>query len=482
MSSNPCRRTPVAYGLVLVCTVAGTATTSAATEFDAKGEQERGDRPNILFIITDQQHAEMMSCAGNPHLQTPAMDSLAEGGIRFANAYVANPVCVPSRISMATGMMPGRLGVFNNGMKAVVPKETDDNSLGKLIKRAGYDTFYGGKVHMSPELSPLKAGYDEYFPDQREELPTACIEFIERKRDRPFFVVASFINPHDICFAYRAFRGESPRGPQSVEHLYQQAAALPLDELPPLPDNYAIPTGEPAAIGIYSSPNSVTPSGTMRKTYDEREWRIYRWIYCRLTEQVDSQIGRILEALERNGLEERTLVLFTSDHGDMDACHRLASKGRFYEQSVKVPLLLKYPRTVDPAQVDHEHLASSGIDVLPTLCDFAGVAVPQSVQGRSLRPIAEGRPVDDWRKYVVTENHTGRMLRTQRFKYCVYNVGENRESLADLSSDPGEMRNLTLLPEYDAELSRHRSYLTEWIDQSGDDAARSFAVPVEAAR
>ena len=130
-------------------------------------------RPNILLIITDQQHAEMMSCAGNRFLRTPAMDSLARDGIRFTNAYVTNPVCVPSRISMATGVMAGRLGVLNNGVKAIVPAEVDNNSLGKLVKRAGYDTFYGGKVHMCPELNPIDAGYDEYFKDQRDALPGA---------------------------------------------------------------------------------------------------------------------------------------------------------------------------------------------------------------------------------------------------------------------------------------------------------------------
>lgn len=136
----------------LACVFAVSLTSSAAEERP----------PNILLIITDQQHADMMSCAGNKFLNTPAMDSLARNGIRFTNAYVTNPVCVPSRISMATGVMAGRLGVLNNGVKARVPLEVDNNSLGKLLKRAGYDTFYGGKVHMCPELNPLDAGYDEY--------------------------------------------------------------------------------------------------------------------------------------------------------------------------------------------------------------------------------------------------------------------------------------------------------------------------------
>jgi len=110
--------------------------------------------------MTDQQHVGMMSCAGNPHLKTPAMDRLARDGIRFANAYAANPVCVPSRISMATGVMPGRLGVFSNGMKADVPLDVDAHSLGKLIKSAGYDTFYGGSWYSGVAL-PLRSSTGE---------------------------------------------------------------------------------------------------------------------------------------------------------------------------------------------------------------------------------------------------------------------------------------------------------------------------------
>ena len=192
----------------------------------------------MLFIMTDQQHFGMMSCAGNEQLSTPALDSLSHEGIRFERAYAANPVCVPSRIAMATGVMPGRLGVLENGYRAIVPKSVDDNSLGKLIKKAGYDTFYGGKTHMCPELEPRKAGYDIFGKDSRDKLPDACIEFINKKRDKPFFAVASFINPHDICFAYSAYKGKEGKGNKpSVAGLYRQASAMPLEQLPPLPKN-----------------------------------------------------------------------------------------------------------------------------------------------------------------------------------------------------------------------------------------------------
>jgi arylsulfatase A-like enzyme len=444
--------------------------TPAADSARAKG------RPNILFIMTDQQHFRMMSCAENPYLQTPAVDGLAREGMRFERAYVANPVCVPSRTSMATGMMPGRLEVFNNSMQANVPEGVDENSLGKLIKRAGYDTFYGGKVHMCPELVPLDAGYDIYERDQRELLPEACANFIKTRRDRPFFAVASFINPHDICYAHSAKIGKGRKNMAHVDELYRQAAALPVDRLPPLPENYAIPEGEPGAIESNASPKAVTPAVTMRETYDERAWRIYRWIYCRLTERVDAHIGQILDAVQAAGLEGNTLVLFTSDHGNMDASHRLASKGFFYEESVRVPFLMKHPGGISPGRVEANRSVSTGLDVLPTLCDYAGVAPPKALLGKSLRPIAEGKPAALGRPFVVSENSSGRMLRSARFKYCVYTTGSQRESLVDLAADPGEMKNLASLPQYQAALVEHRRYLAQWIQESGDEHARDFAI------
>ncbi len=242
---------------------------------------------------------------------------------------------------------------------------------------------------------------------------------------------------------------------------------LRLDQLPPLPENHGIPSGEPDAIELNFNPAAVTPAGTMRDIYNEREWRMYRWIYCRLAEQVDAHIGQILDAVKQNGLEKDTLIVFTSDHGDMDASHRLASKGLFYEHSVGVPFLMKYSGVIPPGKVDRDHLVSSGLDILPTLCDYAGATVPEALLGRSLRKIAEGRLVKNWRSFVVSENQTGRMVRSHRFKYCVYTEGEVRESLVDLRNDPGELTNLALLPEYDKVLIEHRAFLARWITESG---------------
>ena len=430
--------------------------------------------PNILFIMTDQQHATMMSCAGNQQLQTPAMDQLALDGIRFEKAYCTNPVCVASRTSMATGMMPGRLGANDNGPGMEIrdlPGAVDKQSLGKMVKAAGYDTFYGGKVHMCEALHPEKAGYDEYFPNDREALPAACLEFIRKERDRPFFAVASFINPHDICFAHRAHNGIDTHG---VLELHREAASLPLEQLPPLPENYAIPQGEPAAVEANASTTAVTPSGTMRQEYDERDWRINRWIYHRLTEQVDQHIGTILDGLRDAGLEEDTLILFASDHGNMDASHRLASKGFYYDESVGVPLILKYKGGIPGGRTDQQHLISTGLDILPTICDYAGVEKPAHLLGESLRPLAAGEEVDEWRSYVVSENRWFRMVRSSKFKYSVDNSADKAECLIDMENDCGEMQNLVDDLQLDNVLAEHRRLLAEWIKISDDHEGSNY--------
>ena len=212
----------------------------------------------------------------------------------------------------------------------------------------------------------------------------------------------------------------------------------------------------------------------MREEYDERAWRINRWIYHRLTERVDGEIGRILNGLKKAGLEDNTLIIFTSDHGNMDASHRLASKGMFYEESVGVPFILKYKGGIPAGQTDRKHLVSTGLDILPTICDYAGIDIPEHLLGRSLRPVAEGETVDDWRTYVASENHYTRMIRSQRYKYCAFDDPDSKESLVDMENDPGEMRNLVDDPEFQKVLAEHRRLLADWSKISGDNDASKY--------
>ncbi len=436
---------------------------------------DRSNKPNVLFIMTDQQSRHMISCTGNTHLKTPALDGLARDGIRFEKAYCSNPVCTPSRVSMFTGVMPCRLGADNNGKcedRLNLPEEIISNAMGNIMKRSGYDTFYGGKDHMFTALAPKNAGFDEYFPDEREALPKACVEFIQRKREKPFCAVASFINPHDICFAHQAKNGINSHG---VLDLREKALALPLEELPPLPDNYEITQNEPTRVEANLNLKAITPAITMRQEYDDVEWRINRWIYHRLTEQVDRLIGEILDGLKAAGHEKDTLIVFTSDHGNMDASHHLASKGLPYEESVGVPFIMKYPETIAGNQIENECFVNTGLDIIPTVCDYIGVEKPWHMLGKSLRPLAEKQNGVDVPLYTVSENHWFRMLRSKQYKYCCFSIGQE-ELLVDLENDPGEQKNCALDPEYQAVLKQHREWMSEWVTLSDDETGKDFLI------
>ncbi len=178
------------------------AAPGAVTEAAAGHTPKRVERPNILFIVTDQQHAGMMGCAGNSWLKTPAMDSLAAGGTRFERAYATNPICVPSRFSFQTGRMPSAVGMRLNQMNIRVPDHMLSGGLGPVLRREGYRTAFGGKVHLPRNQGAhlASAGYEMISRDQRDALAEDCAEFIARPHDRPFMLFASFINPHDICY------------------------------------------------------------------------------------------------------------------------------------------------------------------------------------------------------------------------------------------------------------------------------------------
>ena len=451
-------------------------------------------RPNLLLIITDQQHAGMLSCAGNPYLKTPAMDSLAAEGARFELAYSANPVCVPARMSMFTGVMPSTLGLRSNAEQAnPVPKERLKHSMGWIFRQAGYRTIYGGKTHWMRGMTVESAGFELLTRDTREELAQKCAEFLATPCDQPFLLVASFINPHDICFmaidAFAKATGRDPPYPQAITERKYLAEAMKIpgnmseDEFfaklcPPLPPNFEIPAEEPDAIALVYA-RAGTFRGWARQFWTERDWRLHRWAYCRLTEKVDAEVGLVLQALRTHGLDKKTVVIFTSDHGDLDGAHRLEHKSVLYGEAVRVPFVVCWPGVTKPGLVDRDHLISVGLDLIPTLCDFGGVEKPADLPGLSVRPLAEGRVPASWREFLVVESQAGRMLRTHRYKYTVYEVGTRREQLVDLREDPGEMINLAGKPQYNRIIQEHRRLLQEWVTSVGDKIGESFIIPPE---
>lgn len=430
------------------------------------------NRPNILYVFTDQQAACMMSCAGNPDLKTPAMDSLAARGVRFKKAYCSYPLCTPSRAGMFTGKFPHEVGVNRNGVP--INRTYRDDELGWVLNRAGYECAYGGKWHIPQVPFPddgehgLRkiAGFDDCV------LAEACANFFQEKRTQPFLLVTSFDNPHNIC----EWGVEMPLPWGEI------GPPPPIDQCPQLPANHARNEDEPDAITIHRHYyNTCTGIGTW-KTADE--WRRLRWAYARISELVDREVGKILDALDKSGLTDNTLVIFSSDHGDQDGAHMLSHKRVLYEESVRVPFIAAGPG-VRRNEVDTTHPINNSTDFFATVCDYAGAELPTHVRGRSLRPLLEGNDIPDWPEYVVSEvenehlhkHQRGRMVRSQRFKYMAYERGRNREQLFDLEADPGEMNNLAKLPEFNNERQRHREYLREWCLATSDTFDRHYARP-----
>ena len=455
----------------------------------ANGRPKADKRPNILFIMTDQQHAGMLSGAGNKWLKTPALDQLAASGIRFERAYACNPVCVPNRFSLQTGLMPSAIGMRHNGDsgRAAVTKAMIEQSLGRLFNNAGYETVYGGKVHWPRKMKGVEnLGYRNLTRDSRQGLAEACAEFIKGRHTKPFFLFASFINPHDICYMaindFNRTQGEAPVGntdSRVCEAVLDRARrtgeinAFVEKNCPPLPANYEVPELEPECImQKYITPRPF--QAYTRTKWTQNQWRLHRWAYCRLTEMVDEKIGLLLDALQEAGLQENTLVVFTSDHGDMDSAHRLEHKQVLYEESVRVPFIMSYKGSIPEGKGDDAHLISNGLDLLPTLCDYAGIDIPEERPGRSLRALAEAKPVRRWREFVAVESHYGRMVRTNRFKYCIHDSGKHAEQLTDLQDDPGEMKNLAETEQYKDVLKTHRRLLRQWVEKIDDKIGAEY--------
>jgi len=431
-------------------------------------------RPNILIIMTDQQSATMMSCTGNRYLRTPAMDSLMEKGMRFEKAYAANPVCSPSRFSMMTGFYPSAVAMRENARSNGAGRFVS-RAMGHIFQKAGYETVYGGKVHLPGAMRKITdCGFRLLTADQRDRLAETCAQYIRGTHDKPFLLVASFINPHDICFqAIQANRSSRLKTNRAIE-IMRRAEKIPdgvsrrefFDKLcPPLPDNYEPTSPEPA--GVIALLKTRDFRWYVRQNWTDEDWRLHRWTYARLTERVDAQVGKVLDALRDAGLEDDTIVIFTSDHGDMDGAHRIEHKSHSYEEAARIPFIVQYPGVTRPGYVDTEHLVSNGLDLLPTLCDMAGIDAAADLPGLSVRPLLGGDTKATWRRYLMIETELSRAITDGRYKYTLFDAVDNGEMLCDLRNDPGEMKNLAGNKEYAGVLNRMRAALVKEAKRHG---------------
>ncbi len=410
-------------------------------------EPRRGAKakpPNFLFIISDQLGLDAIRAHGCPDVRTPNIDRLIARGTTFIESHSTNPVCSPARSSLLTGRMPVETGVISNGR----PIHPSCPNMGQWFREAGYETMYCGKWHLPggrpPQIPgftvlPVSGGQGDLMDSQVSRLTESYLK--TRGRSKPFLYVASLLQPHDIC--YWAIKGATlvPK-----ELPFPQLAG----KLPELPPNHKSRPPAPRKL-----------DQRWYRNFSDAQWRYYLYIYYRQVEMVDADIGRILDALDATGEADNTVVVLTSDHGEGRGRHMHVSKWYPYEEAVKVPLVFAWPGRIAEGLRDTAHLVS-GLDVMSTFCDYAGIRTPPNARGMSLRPLLE-RKAAAWREFVASEEQIiGRMLRTERYKYVRYE-NDPVEQLFDMKADPWEMTNLYHDAKYASVMKDHRKMLDTWL-------------------
>jgi arylsulfatase A-like enzyme len=458
-------------------------------------------RLNILLIITDEQCADAMSCMGNPNLKTPNMDRLARQGVVFQKAYTTQPLCVPYRTSLQTGRWPHQTGVMVNNIRFLPSGVPQGPMLGKMVRDAGYQCGYLGKMHicnlqpgnsrslyLRPEDQALH-GYNPAWECKDAEIAPGFKAFLVENPSDPFFFIASFDDPHD-CLRLGS-------NPNNLAHLLGKVPDDPA-LLPPLPKNHNPAADEPEVVKAYWDQLEIAgdqKDGEKLKSSDswsELQWRQYLWAYYRLVEKVDKDIGHTLDALEASGRAKDTVVIFTVDHGDGAAHRRRRCKQTLYDECARVPFIVSGASVLKKGTLDSAHLVSAN-DIYPTILDYAGIEKPTYASGQSLRSLVETGSWEDhpfvvtqtlFNKGILAPGWAGRMVRTPKYKYILYNQGEGREQLFDMESDPLEMCNLVQDPKLQEILQQHRAMLDRWCRQNNDPFLKSMLVkwPVSSER
>lgn len=398
--------------------------------------------PNIVFILSDDHRWDAMSHMGHPVVQTPNLDRLARQGIFFSNAFVTTSLCSPSRASFLTGQYAHTHGVVTNH----TPWDNGNITFMELLKQAGYATAFIGKWHMPGDGLPKLRGLDRFVSFTKEggqgiyyncpliidgvaterpgkyiteDLTDLALEFIEEKRDAPFCL---YLSHKAVHFGFRP--------PPHLKGLYKDADL----KLPVESDTWITYTNNHPFVGALFPMNAL-----------------YRG-YCETVVSLDEQIGRVVRKLEALKLVDNTIIVYAGDNGHFWGEHGLYDKRLAYEESIRIPFIVRYPRLIpDPGRRAEQMVLN--IDLAPTLLDLAGVSVPDHIQGRSLLPIlatarSPGRESWLYEHFPVFPIPIPGItaVRTQRYKYIEYQNNLRPKELFDLQVDPKEKTNIIDTP------------------------------------
>lgn len=422
-------------------------------------------RPNILFVFADQLQAFTLGCMGNPDCHTPNIDRMAREGACFRTAYSATPVCTPFRGTLFSGRYASQTGIDTNG-----PYFQDgERLLAECLNESGYLTSYVGKWHLGGQgniaIPPeRRAGFTDFigyqcynsfrenvwffdeeekrheFDGHRTDVTTdIAIDRLRESGDTPWAMFVSYQNPHY---------------PMQPQDRYMEMYA---DTTVTLRPNYE--EGLDPYTATYNPFTGASPEEDPVKQGYGGEMQEYIRQYYAMVTQLDAQVGRLFSALEEMGEGDDTIVVFTSDHGDMQGCHGERNKGQFWEESAAIPLLVTGPG-VGTVAVDQPVCS---VDFMPTLLELADAPAENSVEGRSFAPQLRGEPErDDSVAFVEPLKEERLVIRSKRHKLVVDQSTFTPEFLFDLEDDPYELKNLVDSPECEDVRKRLRKRITTW--------------------
>lgn len=449
---------------------------AAAPVADAAAKQQQ---PNIVFFFTDDQTTSTLGCYGNHVVQTPNIDSLARRGTRFDNACVSHSICWVSRTTILSGLVGRGYGTAENPDQA--KPEAVATLYSDILRDNGYRTGYFGKWHAKmPKGYSNAAHFDEFEaigrnpfykkqPDgslrhETEVIVDRGIEFLKSQpTDKPFALNMWFNACHAEDSDRRPGIGHFP-WPRAVDGLYEGM------------EMYQPRLNDPAIFDALPD---------FLKTTINRERFFWRWntdekyqtnmrAYYRMVSGIDGAIGRFIAELEKAGLADNTIIVYSADNGYHMGNRGLAGKWSHYEESLRVPMIITDPRVPKSEQGKTSDAAALNVDLPATFLDLAGVEIPERYHGRSLQPIVAGKTPADWPTETFHEHFAVRNripafegVRNQNYKYVRYFDHENYEFLHDLKNDPDELVNLASDPKHAETLQAMRDRTTERVTQYG---------------
>lgn len=448
----------------------------------------RAEQPNIVFVLIDDLRWDDLGCAGNEFVQTPNIDRVAAEGARFTNAFSATPLCSPSRASILTGQYAHTHGILDNLERSEQSHKL--KTFPQELQKLGYETGYIGKWHMGND-NTARPGFDRWYclkgqgtsfdsevNDDGRDVQTKgyvtdvlnkeALEFVSKKRDRPFMLYLSHKAIHPETAQAADGKLSDPTASNFIP-APRHAKLYEGVEVPRRPSAEVPPLDKPA---LQQKLPGLPPLGP--DTVNTNESILQR---LRMLAAVDEGVGQLLDALAENGELDNTLFIVAGDHGYFYGEHGLSVQRRLaYDEAARIPLLMRYPAKIEAGSTPDEFAQT--IDLAPTFVETAGGEIPQRYQGRSLWPLLVGETPDDWRDSLLIEYYSDtvfphvhklgyKAVRTEDWKYIHYTDQAGMDELYDLKNDPYEIKNLIDDPASADELAAMKAELKKLLADSG---------------